>query len=178
MKNPFLVNKKIYLRALQEEDLENIQRWLCDEDITRLLFQGDKPPNLDLMKEEFRKKIRENSEIVFAIMNKSNNIHIGWAGIYEINWISRSGEVRFFIGEKKYHGKGLATETVSLLIKYAFEKLNLHRMHGGANKENKGSIAVFRKLGFSQEGISKEGHFRNGRYYDLIHFGLINRNSK
>ena len=178
MNKPFLIGKKIYLRGLEESDLENIQKWLCDSAVTKLLFQGDRPPNLQVMKEDFNKKIRDGMEIVFAIINKTSDFYIGWTGIYEINWVSRSGELRFFIGEKKYWEKGLATEAVRLLIDYAFNKLNLHKLYGGANIENYGSLKIFRRLGFEEEGISKEGHFRNGRYYDLVRFGLINKKGK
>lgn len=176
LEDSFLIGKKVKLRGLTESDLPKIQQWLCDSDVTNLLFQGEKPPSLDIMKEDFHKQSKENNDIVFAIISKTDNIHIGWAGVYEINWISRNCEIRFFIGDKKYWKKGLATESVSLIIDYAFNKLNLHRVFGGTNIENHGSITVFRKLGFSEEGISKEGHFRNGRYYDLIRFGLINKN--
>jgi len=175
MEKAFLIGKQIYLRGLEEQDLVNLQKWLCDSDITKLLYQGVRPLNLDYMKQEFQKKISDNNEIVFAIITKSNNKHIGWAGIYEINWSSRNAEVRFFIGDKKYWGKGLATDTVSLLIDYTFNKLNLHRIYGGTNIENKGSVKVFKKLKFKQEGIISEGHFRNGKYYDLVTFGLINK---
>ncbi len=177
MEKAFLIGKKTYLRGLEEQDLVNLQKWLCDSEITKLLYQGEQPINLDHIKQEFQSKTNTNNEIVFAIMSKSNNKHIGWAGIYEINWISRNAEVRFFIGDKKYWRKGLATDTVSLLIDYAFNKLNLHRIHGGANIENKGSVKVFKKLKFKQEGIIKEGHFRNGKYYDLVTFGLINKST-
>lgn len=176
LENPFLIGKKVYLRGLKESDLESIQSWLCDSDVTSLLFQGEKPLNLDIMKEDFRRKIRGNNEIDFAIVIKTDNVYVGWAGIYEINWVSRNGELRFFIGNKKYWKKGLATESTSLLVDYAFNKLNLHRVHGGANIENHGSVNIFKKLGFSEEGVSKEGHFRNGKYYDLIRFGLLNKN--
>ncbi len=176
MKNPFLIGKEVYLRGLKESDLENIQSWLSDSDVTKLLFQGEKPLDLDIIKDDFHRKIRENNEIVFAIIMKTDNQHVGWAGIYEINWVSRNCELRFFIGDKKYWRKGIATESTSLLVDYAFDKLNMHRVHGGANIENHGSVNVFKKLGFSEEGISKEGHFRNGKYYDLVRFGLLNKN--
>jgi len=105
-------------------------------------------------------------------------MHVGWAGVYEIDWISRNGELRFFIGDKKIWGKGLATDAVGLLIDYAFNKLNLHRVYGGANKENYGSVKVFKKLSFFEEGKTIEGHYRNGKYYDLVHYGLINKSHK
>ena len=166
------------LYGLQESDLEKIQEWLNDDDVTKLLFQGLKPSNLQVMKEDFNKNIRNAKEIVFLIVDKKSNKKVGWTGIYEIDWISKKGELRFFIGDKKFWGKGFATDAVSLLIDYAFKKLNLHRVYGGANKENKASIRIFKKLSFSEEGITKDGYFRNGRYYDLIHFGLINKSKK
>ena len=174
MKNQFLKGKKIYLRDLEEEDLPNIQNWLNDSEFTRYLFQGDRPSNLQIMKEDFNKNLKNRNEIAFAIIT-SNNVHVGWAGIYEINWISRKGELRFFIGERKFWKKGYAAEVVTLLVGYGFNKLNLHRVYGGTNIENKGSIKVFRNNGFFEEGILKEEHFRNGRYYDVIRFGLLNK---
>ena len=176
LENAFLICEKVTLRGLRESDLPKIQEWLCDSDVTKLLFQGEKPLDLDLMKENFHKTIRENNEIVFAIISKTDNLHVGWGGIYEINWISRNCEVRFFIGDKRCWKKGFALESVSLLIDYCFNKLNLHRIFGGTNIENHGSINIFRKLGFSEEGRFKESHFRNGKYYDLIRFGLLNKN--
>ena len=174
MHNAFLIGKKIYLKGIEEDDLENMHKWISDSIFTHLLFQGDRPPNLQHMKNEFNTNLKDHKEIVFSIVTKTDQ-HIGWAGIYEINWISRKGEIRFFIGEKKFWGKGYATETVSLLVDYAFNKLNLHRIYGGTNEENVGSIKVFKNNKFIQEGILKEEHFRNGKYYDVLRFGVINK---
>ena len=176
MPNEFLKTTRLYLRALEKNDLNRIQEWLSDKDFTQLLFQGDIPKNLEKIKQDFVDNVDTKKDIIFAIVEKENNEHIGWAGLYEINWLSRNAELRFFIGKKELWNKGFASETVSVLIDYGFDKLNLHRLYGGANLENIGSVSVFKKLGFSEEGVSKEGFFRNGRYYDLIHFGLINPN--
>ena len=40
------------------------------------------------------------------------------------------------------------------------------------------SAKIFLKLGFSKEGRLKDDHFRNGRYYDIVRFGLINKKNK
>lgn len=177
MNKAFLTGKKVYLRGLEEDDLEYIQKWLCDSEVTHTLFQGDKPLLLDQIKENFLNDVKAGS-VIFAIFDKKKNKIIGWAGLYELDWISRKSEVRFFIGEKSYWKKGFATECVSLLINYGFQKLNLHRIYGGTNEENHGSAKIFLKLGFSKEGRLKDDHFRNGRYYDIVRFGLINKKNK
>jgi len=172
VKSEFLIGNIVNLRSLEETDLENIFNWLSDYDVTKLLFYRYYPPKIEKMKEEIKKEIKQDFE--FAIIEKKTDFHIGWAGIYEIDRINKNGEIRFFIGDKRFWGKGFTTECVSLLIDYAFNKLNLHRLYGGANIENIGSVKIFQKLGFHDEGISKDGFFRDGQYYDLVRFGLIN----
>lgn len=128
---------------------------MCDSEVTVLLFQGERP--LDVMREDFHKKIRENNdEIVFAIVTKTNNLHVG-AEIYEVNRVSRNGKLRFFIVDKKYWGKGLATESASLPIDYAFNKLNLHRVHGRTNVENHGVSMCLEYLGFQRKVNQRKG---------------------
>jgi ribosomal-protein-alanine N-acetyltransferase len=127
------------------------------------------------MKEEIGKDHNSKHDFEFAIIDLKTNLYVGWAGIYDIDRINKNAELRFFIGEKNFWGKGLSTECVSLLIDYGFRELNLHRLYGGANIENIGSLKIFKKLGFSEEGISKEGFFKKGKYFDLVKFGLINK---
>ena len=174
MKSEFLNGNIVNLRSLEESDLENIFNWLSDYDVTKLLFYRYYPPKIEKMIEEIKKEKDYKQDFEFAIIDKKTESHIGWAGIYEIDRINKNGEIRFFIGNKKFWGKGLTTECVSLLIDYTFTKLKLHRLSGGANIENIGSVKIFQKLGFHEEGISKDGFFRDGKYYDLIQFGLIN----
>ncbi len=175
MKKEILTGTISSLRSLEEGDLDNIFQWLSDKDVTKLLFYQYYPPKIQKMKEEIGKEVENKSDFEFAIIDKKTKLHVGWAGIYEVDRINKNGEIRFFIGDKKFWGKGLATECVTLLIDYAFRKLNLHRLYGGANIENTSSLKIFEKLGFSEEGISKEGFFKDGKYYDLVKFGLINK---
>ena len=46
----FLQGKKIYLRALEEDDLRNLVRWLNNPQVTYYLQQGDRPPTVNNLK--------------------------------------------------------------------------------------------------------------------------------
>ena len=175
MKKRFLTGEKVILKSLEEEDFQSIFQWLSDPDVVNLLFYQYYPPTIQKMKEEIEKDCKSKHDFEFAIIDLKTNLHVGWAGIYDIDRINKNAELRFFIGEKNFWGKGLSTECVSLLIDYGFRELNLHRLYGGANIENIGSLKIFKKLGFSEEGISKEGFFKKGKYFDLVKFGLINK---
>ena len=54
-----------------------------------------------------------------------------------------------------------------MLINYAFNELNLHKLHGGAAVENIGSWTVAKKIGFKVEGIEKDHMYVDGKYLDL-----------
>jgi len=173
MKNPFLIGKKIYLRALENDDLPNLLKWLTDEKITYYLQQGDRPPTIEILKDAYDVEGKNSTQISFAVIDKKLNKHIGWTGLYEINWLSRNAEIRIFVGDKNFWRKGIAYESQKLLTEYSFDKLNLHRIHAGTNIECMGEQGALKKLFFTKEGISKDGMYRNGKYYDLIHFGLL-----
>ncbi len=177
MKKAFLEGKKVYLRGLEEKDLDALHEWLHDSEVTKLLFQGDRPPSMQFLKNSFEDD-RKKGNVVFAILDKETDSMIGWAGLYDFDWISRKAEIRFFLGEKKMWNRGYTTETVSLIIDYGFDKLNLHRIYGGTNEENVGSSSIFGKLGFMDEGKLVDDHFRNGRYYNSLRFGLLNPKEK
>jgi len=173
MKNPFLIGKKIYLRALDYDDLSNLACWLNDEKVTYYLQQGDRPPTIEKLKEAYDVEGKNEKQIPFAVVDKKSNKNIGWTGLYEINWLNRTAEMRIFVGEKNFWRKGIAYESQKLVTEYGFDKLNLHRIFAGTNIECLGEQGALKKLFFTKEGISKEATYRNGKYYDLIHFAIL-----
>ena len=77
---------------------------------------------------------------------------IGTAKIGHINWRSGIADVGIMIGEKKYWGKGLGTEVVNLITKYAFDYLSLRKLVAGTNANNIGMCKCFFSNGFKKEG--------------------------
>lgn len=63
-------------------------------------------------------------------------------------WGEGSAELGYWIAEE-YHGRGYATEASRILIKRAFEDLNIQRIYASYKKENIASKRVLEKLGFS-----------------------------
>ncbi len=98
---------------------------------------------------------------------------IGIAGLYDISWVPRSAEFRIAIGEKEFLGKGFGTEATNLIVKYAFEKLNLNRVHLGVNAEDERANKCYKKAGFFLEGTKREQVYRNGRYYDVNFYSIL-----
>ena len=116
-----------------------------------------------------------NNAIVLALITKDKGEHIGNIALQSINWISRSGEIAFLLGDKNAWGKGYMEEAGKLLMQHAFTNLALHRIYCGTVKENIGMNKLALKLGMQHEGSSVDAFYKNGRYHDIEHYAIINK---
>ncbi|MGD6855375.1 GNAT family N-acetyltransferase [Bacillus infantis] len=96
----------------------------------------------------------------------------GAAGIHQIDWASRQISIGYYLAEG-FQGKGIMTRTVQAMINYAFNDLCLNRIEIRCGIRNHKSRAVPERLGFTQEGIIRQGEFLNGNYHDLVVYGLL-----
>ncbi len=70
----------------------------------------------------------------------------------------------------EFWGKGLATEAVSAVLEYGFEKINFHSIFAMILTQNNLSLKLIQNLGFEQEGYFKESHFYDGKFWDVLQF--------
>ena len=69
--------------------------------------------------------------------------------------------------QSDYQGRGLATQLMQQLIQHAV-KHNVHMMVAAIDAENKASIALHEKLGFSQTGYMPQVGYKFGTWRDLL----------
>lgn len=116
------------------------------------------------------KQFAENNGFNTGIRYKG--ILAGAAGIHQIDWASRQMSIGYYLAEG-FQGKGIMTRTVQAMINYAFNDLRLNRIEIRCGIRNHKSRAVPERLGFTQEGIIRQGEFLNGHYHDLVVYGLL-----
>jgi len=177
-KNQWLMTgDRINLRKVKESDAGgNYYRWMNDSEVTRFLENGVQRYSIESLREYIKEKNKNSSNLFLAIIIKDGKQHIGNIKLGPINWVHRYGDIGIIIGEKDQWSKGYATEAVSLVVKYAFDKLNLHKITAGCTKLNSGSMKAFQKNGFEIEGVREKHFFWQGKYINGILFGLINNN--
>jgi ribosomal-protein-alanine N-acetyltransferase len=86
-------------------------------------------------------------------------------------WNARVG---YSIDQQK-EGRGLMSEALGLVIRYAFEDLNLKRLLAGYVPQNSRSARVLERAGFVKEGYHREYLFVGGKWEDHVETSLINR---
>ncbi len=91
------------------------------------------------------------------------------AGVVNLNSIIRG---RFQSGSVSYAafaptaGQGYLTEGLTLVVRYTFERLRLHRLEAQIQPGNLASLKLVRRVGFRQEGYSPELLFIDGAWRD------------
>jgi len=179
MFNPFLVGEKIYLRTIEEVDLnENYQQWFNDEEVCRFNSHHRFPNYGEDMRDYYENVIKSKNNLILAIVDKETDKHIGNVSLQDISSIDMSAELAIIVGSKEHWGQGVGFEACRLMIEHGFGALNLHRIYCGTSLENKGMIKLIKKIGFQQEGIAREDLFKNGEYKDILNFGLLKNEYK
>lgn len=173
-KDIFLTGETIYLRILKEKDVEgNYARWFNDPEITLFNSHGRFPMTADKLKDFVKSAYASNTALVLAVCDKQHDKHVGNISLQSISWVDRSAEIAFVLGEKEYWGKGVMLEAGKMILVHGFNMLNLHRIHCGTSSDNTGMQKLAVKLGMTQEGIRKDAMFKNGKFVDIIEYGII-----
>lgn len=174
MRHPFLIGRRIYLRRIERGDLEGKYfQWLNDQEVTRWMQNGIFPNSMESMEQYYESQATSRTNIIFAIVLKDCDRHIGNIGLHNIHNVFRSAEIGIVIGEKDCWGQGIATEAISLLVRHAFLRMNLNRLSSGAVLKNPGSIRAFEKAGYVREGLLRQAYYCEGTYVDCICLAIL-----
>jgi RimJ/RimL family protein N-acetyltransferase len=152
-------------------------KWMRDSEFVRLL---DTDParllSVDKYKEWFEKDLLEeqkNEELFFLIRTLEEDLTIGLIGLDGIQWVHGDAWVGIGLGEREYWGKGYGTDAMRILLRYAFEELNLHRLSLSVFEYNSRAIRSYEKVGFVIEGRARQFLNRDGGRYDMIFMGIL-----
>jgi RimJ/RimL family protein N-acetyltransferase len=165
---------RVYLRAVEREDLARCHRWINDESLTATLAQRY-PVSLAQESDWIERAARgqDPSKLPLAICLAKDDRHIGNCGLEAIDRDNRTATLGIFIGEADCRGKGLGEDAVRALCRYAFDELDLRKIRLDVSVLNPGAEKTYVRVGFRREGILREEAFRGGKPVDMIRMGLL-----
>jgi RimJ/RimL family protein N-acetyltransferase len=172
MKNPFLIGQRVYLRPLERADAPLLQTWINDQDVIRNLLNF-RPMNLQGEEEFLDKVTRDPDLLILGIALRSDDRLIGNVVLHRIQSRDRQAGFGILIGEKAEWSRGYGTEATRLIVRYAFDVLNLNRVWLHVLEDNQRGQRAYEKVGFKVEGVLRQAGFREGRYMDMITMGIL-----
>lgn len=173
MTDKILTGEKVRLVVTNiEQDAKLLAEWDRDSEYQRLL-NGD-PANLfapGKIKEFFEKEI--GSMAFFIIERIEDGKRIGLIDLSGFNYAARNAWVGIGIGERDLWGQGYGTDAMRVLLRYAFEQMNLNRVTLNVFEFNQRGYKSYEKAGFKLEGRLSKVLVKGGKRYDLIFMGCL-----
>jgi diamine N-acetyltransferase len=167
-----LTGQRIKLRPLVKADLRYLRRWLEDAELRGIIAEPTPMSKAD--SEEFLRKVRDDTaRLWFMVVLNENSRVIGEAGLLRMDPPWRTTDVTVVIWEREEWGKGYGSETLLLLLDYAFRHLTFHRAAIGVVGFNERALRFWAKNGFRKEGVQRDGYLYNGTYYDFVMMSIL-----
>jgi RimJ/RimL family protein N-acetyltransferase len=122
--------ERLILREFREEDWKAVHEYASDLEVVRYMDWG---PNTEEETRNFiRRAISQQNEkprrnFTLAIVLKSENRLIGGCGIIISDPANQQGYIGYCLN-RSFWSRGYATEDAKALVRFGFEKLNLHRI--------------------------------------------------
>jgi RimJ/RimL family protein N-acetyltransferase len=161
--------EQVRLRAVERADLPEFQAWLNDPEVLEglALYLPLSSADEERWFERMMERPPEERPMAIEVREGEKWELAGNAGLFNLEWTNRSAEFAIFIGDKAKWGKGHGTAAVQLILRHAFNTLNLNRVFLRVYASNPRARRSYEKAGFVLEGTLREALFRGGRYIDI-----------
>jgi RimJ/RimL family protein N-acetyltransferase len=151
-------------------------RWYQDTEWLRLLdTEPSSLPSEKKWKEWLEKDLDRSTDdhSFLAIRTLENDELIGFIGLFELYLQHGDTLVAIALGERQYWGKGYGTDAMRVMLRYAFNELNLRRVGLIVFEYNMRAIRSYEKAGFRPEGRERQRILRDGKRWDFLHMGVL-----
>jgi RimJ/RimL family protein N-acetyltransferase len=171
---PKLTGHRVELRWLTRHDAPAILAIFGDAEVVRY---WSTPPLRSLgeatdLIEEIHQLFRSRRLFQWGVFRPETNEVIGTCTLFNIDPRHQRAEVGFALGRSEW-GHGLATEALEVLIRFAYQTLNIHRLEADVDPENERSLRLLGRQGFQREGFLRQRWYHLGEFRDTILLGLL-----
>ena len=162
---PILETERLILRRMKVEDAGDMYEYACQPEVTKYLTWSPHTSR-DYTRDYLtyvQKQYEEGEYYDWALIYKEEMKMIGTCGFTSFDDENNAGEIGYVLNPD-YWGKGLAAEAVREVLKFGFQRLNLHRIEAKHIEGNNQSRRVMEKCGMSYEGTHRSSMYIKGEY--------------
>ena len=167
-----LKGRQVDLRPISYDDTDDIVLWR-NRDVVRNNFIYRGAFTKEVHENWMREKVEKKKVFQFIITEKRDNRKIGSVYLRDLDSANRKCEFGIFIGEEEYLGRGLGTEAAKLILRFAFEELKMNKVFLRLLAENRRAYKSYLKVGFREEGLSRQDVFVDGSFHDVIFMSML-----
>lgn len=171
--------EKCYIRTFQEKDAQSLTGLVSRNKYFWSTYEPLQRPEYYTVDAQY-KKIQESlylmdskREFTFGIYELGTNNLIGHIALYAVKRLPYSSAFVGYAMDEIYIGKGIVTEAVKMVVRFAFDQIGLHRVEAYVSTQNNASIRVLEKSGFYCEGLLRKLLYINGQWVDHYMYACL-----
>ena len=164
-----LRGEQVRLRPFRREDLPRVIAWRRDEELRRGALWSDAP----FGPREAQRWLRavsggaDASRVTLAVELLAGSRLVGLTNLTRIDRRAGTAYFGIVIGEKDCWGKGIASESLRLMLRRA-AGLRLRKVLLEVAADNPRAVALYRRAGFETEGVLRRQLVRPDGLVDVI----------
>lgn len=174
--NPFptLETERLALGPLAATHAEPLLEILGDPEVTRYhdLETLKQPMEALAFIAEMMARHHNSTGLRWAVTERTTGRLVGTVGLKHFS----AEEHRCVLGyefRQSIWGQGYGTEAVRSVVQFGHQQLALNRIEALVMPENRASLALLAKLGFTDEGCLRSLGFWKGQFHDLQILSLL-----
>ncbi|MDP9701446.1 RimJ/RimL family protein N-acetyltransferase [Paenibacillus intestini] len=176
-----IVGQQIRISSLNEQDMDFICKLECDTSLWN--YEESVETKEEDVKEKYRSHFHVEGETPYAYdfvirrLNDASDTPVGIVQMWSYVDFRKSWEIGFAL-LPEYAGQGYGSEATRLLLQFAFNELQAHKVVGMCNAENVKSAALMQHVGMTREAIFKEELWWRNKWTDQCFFSILDSEFK
>ena len=164
---PILKTDRLYLREIQESDLEQVYFLRSDKNINKYIQRAQQTletskAHIALLAENHRK----NKSISWGIITKESNVLIGTICLWNFSEDRKTCEVGYDL-DPKFQGRGIMGEALKAVLDFGFNNYNFKTIEAYTDFRNIPSKMLLKRHGFIPREDAKDADNQNNEVYYL-----------
>jgi len=161
------------LRPIENRDKSSLLLWTNDTELWPYILK-----HKEVTEEEhelfFSDLLLDKNRAYFIIENDGEKA--GLCGFRDIDIKNKKAEFFIFL-QKAFRNKGLAMQSISHVLDYGWRVCQLHKIYLRVGMTNTHAYNVYKKVGFSTDGILRDDFYLSEQYYDVLMMSILEKES-
>jgi RimJ/RimL family protein N-acetyltransferase len=165
-----LTREGIALRRLRARDAGPFAAAFRDDPELGVVIGAEEDPTENGVRRFIARQpgLRARGEFLgLAVTDESKRPFLGHVMLHTLDFRHRRGEVGYWLVPGA-RGHGTGKTAVSLLVDWAFSRLDLERLEITTTPDNTAARALAASLGFTEEGIMQARNLERGKRVDVV----------